>query len=105
MIEKEQSYTDIFTNMPNNFTFCIKENENIPNIFKILLAKNNTIRDCSNNCYNITRVNITEKKLCCPFVKYKDNCYNKCPRKTRIFDKINICEEFNCSNNEYYDYE
>ena len=101
-----QSIEDMFTNTSNNFTFCIKENENIPKIFDILLDMDETIRDCSDNCYEQERVNISSKKLCCPFVRYKDNCYRKCPAKTQIKDKINICEDFNCPNsNEYYDYE
>ena len=106
MTEIGQSFEDIFTNTSNNFTFCIKEEHNIPNIFKILLSINEAKRDCSNNCYEQERVNITNKKLCCPFVRYKDNCYKKCPSKTQVKDKNNICEDFNCpNNNEYYDYE
>ena len=106
MIEMGQTYKEMFTNTPNNFIFCIKEKENIPNIFELLFDKNDTVRDCSSDCYGNERLNISEKKLCCPFVRYKDNCYNNCPTKTKIIDKINICEDFNCTNyNEYYNYE
>ena len=106
MTENGQSYAEMFSYTSNNFTFCIKEKENIPNIFELLFNKTNTIRDCSNNCYDNTRVNISLKKLCCPYFRYEDNCYNKCPAKTRVKDQINICEDFICPNdNEYYDYE
>ena len=102
--EKDQSIYEILTNTPNNFTFCIKEKENIPNIFEILLNKEESIRDCSENCYEKERISILNKKLCCNFV-YRDNCYNKCPGKTQIKEISNICEDFTCTNNEYYDYE
>ena len=106
LVENGQLYEEIFTKTPNDFAFCVKEKENIPNIFELLFNKSNTIRDCSNICYDETRVNISEKKICCPHVKYKDKCYDKCPAKTRVIEKINICEDFNCPNeNEYYDYE
>ena len=104
--EHKITISEMFTNVANNFTFCIKEEENIPNIFEILFNLKETKRDCSEKCYGIERANITDKKLCCPFVRYKDHCYKKCPRKTQIKDKINICEDFTCpKDNEYFNYE
>ena len=73
MTEKVQSYAEMFGNISNNFSFCIKENENIPNIFELLLKMNNTIRDCSNRCYNIERVSISKNKLCCANYIYNDS--------------------------------
>ena len=106
MTENGQFTSDMFTGTPSNFTFCIGENENIPNIFSLLIDTTTRERDCSNNCYNKNRVNIIEKQYCCPFVKYEDNCYEKCPSKTQVKEEIDVCEDFNCTNeNEYYDYE
>ena len=90
MVEKGQSIAEMFEDASNNFTFCVKENENIPNIFQVLLNMDYTVRDCSDQCYDNQRVNISEKKLCCPFVRYKDNCYNKCPSKTHVEYEDNI---------------
>ena len=106
--EKGQSVLEMFTGASNYFTFCIKENENIPNIFKALLSLEDTVRDCTDDCYGHgkERVSISFKKLCCPSVTYDYNCYDKCPSKTRIKDIPNHCESFSCdNNNEYYNYE
>jgi len=103
-----QSYEEMFTKASNNFVFCIEENENIPNIFRVLLNITKATRDCSEKCYGVgfKRLNISEKKLCCPYFRYKDNCYDKCPRKTKVINEVNICEDFNCTNkDEYYNYE
>ena len=107
MVEKGQSIAEMFEDASNNFTFCVKENENIPNIFQVLLNMDYTVRDCSDQCYDNERVNISEKKLCCPFVRYKDNCYNKCPSKTHVEYEDNICLDFTCNYTygEYYNYE
>ena len=110
MKEKGQSYAEMFTGVGkstnvNNFTFCIGENEDIPNIFELLKNVTKSERDCSLNCYDKIRVNVTSKKLCCKYVKYKDNCYDKCPSKTQDKSKTDICEDFNCTGeNEYYNY-
>ena len=106
--ERGQSIAEMFDGASKNFRFCIKENENIPNIFEIIKNFTGTVRICSVECYETERVNISEKKLCCPSVRYLDNCYDKCPSKTHVINKPNICEYFNCnkknSKNEYYEY-
>ena len=103
--EVGQSYEEMFTKASTNFVFCIKENEDIPNIFELLLNISDTKRDCSAVCYSAKRLDIPEKKLCCPFVRYKDSCYDNCPRKTKVINQANICEDFICNNtNEYYNY-
>ena len=111
MKEKGQSIAEMFTGVAESngnqiFKFCIGENENIPNIFELLKKVTRSQRDCSESCYGLIRVNISEKKLCCKYVKYEDNCYEKCPSKTQVKSKPNICEDFNCSGvYEYYNYE
>ena len=106
--ERGQSTIDIFTNASNHFKICIEEHENIPEIFNIIKNVDGISRDCSNNCYEYERVNISEKKYCCPKYKYGDNCYEKCPPKTRTNDNDpndKICKDFNCSNKFSYSYE
>ena len=106
--ENGQSYEEMFDNASNNFQFCIKENEDIPNIFEKLLNIQYSTRDCSESCYgtNRERLSISEKKLCCRSFKYKDNCYDKCPGKTKDHNGNKICQDFNCTGEkEYYNYE
>jgi len=82
LTEDVQSIFEMFEGASNTFSFCIKENENIPNIFEEL-KKRDTIRDCSNTCYNGTeRIGIPDKKLCCPFLEYNGECYDYCPSRT-----------------------
>ena len=104
--EKSQSIYEIFDGASDNFTFCINDNEDIPNIFNEILELENATRDCSENCYGEgkERVNILSKKLCCPNFEYNDTCYDECPPRTKVFfnDSKN-CLDFNCSSN--YNYE
>ena len=104
LIDRGQSIIDMFKNASNDFQICVKEHENIPNIFDTIYNLANTKRDCSNNCYNVERVEIIEKKYCCPKYKYLDKCYDKCPSKTKT-DNINdkICNFFDCQ--YFYNYE
>ena len=102
LTEDVQSIFEIFEGASNNFTFCIKENEYIPNIFEEL-KKRDTIRDCSKACYNETeRIGVTDKKLCCPLFEYNGECYNHCPGRTMAEGDNRTCKIFNCSN--YYNY-
>ena len=106
--ERGQSLLEMFTEVSDNFTFCIKENENIPNIFEALLNIKDSVRDCTEVCYGDgnKRVNISSKKLCCPFVTFENNCYDNCPSKTNNKNNLKYCENFTCdNNNEYYNYE
>ena len=85
LTEKAQSIVKMFQGASTTFTFCIEENENIPNIFKELLEMPETKRDCDSSCYyNESRKAIPEKKLCCKYVEYNGNCYDKCPSRTAI---------------------
>ena len=88
----------MFNGTSDNFTLCIKEKENIPNIFEEL-KKINATRDCSSICYgdNKERFSIPNKGLCCPFYEYNGECYDKCPRKTREIVNNTHCQPFTCS--------
>jgi surface protein len=104
LTEKAQSIVKMFQGASTTFTFCIEENENIPNIFKELLEMPETKRDCDSSCYYNSRRAIPEKKLCCKFVEYNGNCYDKCPSRTKVYDWSNKqCQDFQCS--KYYNYE
>ena len=89
----------------NNFTICIKENENIPNIYNSIYNK--IIRDCNSTCYGFgnERNSTSNKKSCCNLYEYEynNNCYSKCPSKTTSINSTNKCQHFYCSN--YYNYE
>ena len=97
LTEKSQSIAEMFEGVSTDFEFCIKENEDMPNIFKMLSSLSHTTRDCSTNCYyEEKRPNITEKKLCCKYVKFEDNCYEKCPSRTMVQSLYKECENFTC---------
>ena len=96
LTEKSQSFINIFEGVTHGFQFCIKENEDMPNIFKALFDITPTTRDCTTNCYDVKRSSVPEKKLCCKYVKYKNNCYEKCPGRTRVQNRYKECENFTC---------
>ena len=98
LVEDGQSYYEMFEGSSYNFTFCLKEDENIPNIFEEL-KKGDTNRDCSSSCYGegINRTSVPNKKLCCPLFEYNDTCYEKCPLRTNNSRGDGICEIFNCT--------
>ena len=103
LVEDAQSIIEIFEGTPNNFTLCIKENENIPSIYNSTYDK--IIRDCSDNCYGIgnERVPTNNNKICCSLFEYNNKCYHKCPSKTKIQNSSHKCEYFDCT--YYYNYE
>ena len=103
LIDDAQSIIEMFEGTSINFTICIKEEENIPNIYNSIYDK--IIRDCSSNCYGIgnERNSTQNNKSCCSLYEYNNKCYNKCPKKTKIQDSTNICKKFNCNN--FYNYE
>ena len=107
LTEKAQSISEMFERTSNDFVFCIKEYENIPNIFKELYKKSYTRPDCSNACYGNekNRPYNSYKKICCPKFLYEDTCYDKCPPKTKS-NGDKICYLLNCPNkNLFYNYE
>ena len=106
LTEKLQSISEIFEKVSNNFTLCIKENENIPNIFKEFYKRSDIKRDCSEDCYGFgnKRPEIIEKKICCPKFEFNGNCIDKCPSKMRDTNDDKICKPFNCTEPYYYNY-
>ena len=101
LTENFQSITEMFEGASDNFTFCIKEHEDIPNIFEELYKRSGTKRDCSENCYGNRnqRPIVIEKKICCPMFEYNGTCYDKCPKRTKDTNRDKICEPFPCSPN------
>ena len=108
IIEDIQSITEILEGTPDNFTLCIKDEKNIPNIFDIIKRKQNTTRDCTTNCYPDSnfRIYSSVSKQCCDKTYYDDKCYDTCPGRTRRESLTIRCSSFNCpGNNYYYNYE
>ena len=103
LTEKAQTITELFEGISSNLMICIKDHENIPNIFKEMLKRTNIFRDCSSNCYGDKKAIIREKKICCPNFAFNDNCYEKCPGRTRNYIGNKICRNFSCDT--YYNYE
>ena len=103
LIEDELTITEMFEKTNNHITICIKEKENIPNIYYLIY--DNIIRDCNNTCYGLSdkRIPTQNNKGCCTLDEYEYNneCYENCPSKTKIQDSTNICRYFDC-NNSYY---
>ena len=109
--KSSQSIENMFYSTSNNFIYCIENETSIPQIYSLIGAKNNVIRDCSSNCYPQPRKLIIETNKCeyynCsenethPF-DYNHVCYSDCPKRT--YNKINttLCEDLNCS---YYNFE
>ena len=106
LTEQFQSISEMFEGASNNFIVCVKEHENIPNIFEEILKRSGTQRDCSEDCYGIgnKRPHIIEKKICYPMFEFNGICYDKCPGRTEATNEDKICKYFNCSPN-YYNYE
>ena len=103
LTDRGQSIIQMFEEAADNFTFCVDNHESIPNIFNLFLSLPETRRDCSSNCYGYGngRIDISQKKLCCPLYEYNGNCYDVCPGKTRYSGGRN-CIFFDCS--YLYDY-
>ena len=106
LVETGQSIKEMFNGISNKFVLCIKEKENIPNIFELLIKEKIIERDCSDNCYgyNNGRISGNSKKFCCPKYGYNDKCYDECPSRTKIMYTKNKCEYFTCGYYQYYDY-
>jgi len=105
LVEDVQSIFEMFEGTPNHFTICIKDKENIHNIYDSIYDK--IIRDCSYNCYGFgnERNSSLNAKDCCALneFKYKENCYITCPGKTKPQYYSRECVDFFCTN--YYNYD
>ena len=102
LTETSQSISEMFNESSNSFKLCIKDAENIPNIYQDIYEK--IERDCSNDCYNddIIRKHTENKKSCCSKLIYNDSCYDECPIRTKEITSEKKCEDLNCL--KYYNY-
>ena len=105
LTENAQTFEELFKGASQNFTFCIQSQNSIPNIFREIYNLENTVMDCSINCYFYERFKSPGSRICCPNYEYNGTCYNKCPGKTKVenITESNICKNFNCT--YYYNYE
>ena len=80
----------IFDGVPQDFTYCVSNKENIPLIMSEMINKTCIINDCSNDWNLKTKKIISEKKICvynCSedkkyIFEYKNKCYDNCPNGT-----------------------
>ena len=105
LIDRGQSIIQMFEEAADDFSFCVENDENIPNIFNLLLSMKKAKRICSEECYGIgnVRISVEQKKLCCPNFEYDGNCYDICPSKTKAYGEDKQCKFFNCT--YLYNYE
>ena len=98
----------MFDGVPNNFTYCISNKENIPLIMSEIKNKTCTINDCSINWNLKTKKIISEKNICvynCSedekyIFEYKNKCYDNCPNGTLLSE--NQCL-ISCLENEPFE--
>ena len=89
---------DIFDEVPNNITYCIRDEDNAPLILKELNNRSCTINDCSDDWNTKQKLEITEKNKCvynCSednqyIYQFKNKCYENCPNGT-ILSNDNKC--------------
>ena len=105
LTEDIQSITEMLEGTSDNFQLCIYDEQYIPNIFKVIYNKQNTIRDCSSNCYGVNKNRLygSKKKQCCQKYEFDGICYDKCPSRTMVINITNKCENFTCD--YFYNYE
>ena len=103
-------YSNMFKDIISGFTYCINNQTEIPNIISQL---SNGQRDCSQKCYKQPHrliINTNECVIQCDksngnkkIYGYKDECYEKCPNRTKISKEYNfVCEDLYCQ--KYYNY-
>ena len=94
---KPQTTSEIFKGASNDFTFCIYDYKNIPNLFKEIYNISNTKPDCTEVCYGEGNKKhyIIHEKICCLYFLYNNTCYDKCPPKT-VSNDNKICVPFSC---------
>ena len=91
---KNINYQNIFYNVNTNFQYCINDETKIPKFFVILKSRK---RDCSNKCFNVSKILTSDNKCVLPndsYYKYEYNNirYIECPPKT----KISLTDNYTC---------
>ena len=105
LIETSISIYEMFEGINNNIILCIKQKENIPDIFDLMVNKiDNITLDCSDKCYKdgIKRMYDKEENKCYIIYEYENNYYKKCPSRTRVKNISYVCQNFTCD--YYYNY-
>jgi len=91
--------TDMFNGVPNNLTYCSKDETLMPKTLEQLKDKNCIINDCSDIWRIKQRKAIMEKSICiydCSEdneykYEYKNICYKTCPNETYLSENGKIC--------------
>ena len=100
LIEGEPEFIfNILNGVPENFTYCVNNEQNIPLFLAEIKNKNCTINDCTNDWYLKTKKIISKKEICvynCSLddqykYEYKNICYDICPEGTILSEEKNKC--------------
>ena len=100
LIEGESlNVVNMFYGVPEDFSYCISNKNNIPLIMGEINTKNCTINDCSDNWNSKTKKIISEKSICvynCAedeqyIYEYKNKCYDNCPNIYSLPNENNEC--------------
>ena len=91
--------SDMFNGVPNNLTYCSKDEALMPKTLERLKDKNCIINDCSDNWRIKQRKSISAKNICiydCSEdsdykFEYKNYCYETCPNETYVSENGKIC--------------
>ena len=101
-------YSDMFQYITSNFTYCIDNQTEILNIIKQFTKAQ---RDCSEKCYEQRHILLSRTNKCViecnktdnKIYAYKEDCHEKCPKRTKISEEYNFtCEDIICE--KYYNF-
>ena len=87
---------DPFNNINDNITICINDEKNIPSNFDFFKNLDNSRRDCTNNCYEVSKLYLSKEFLCVDdctqynLVRYNSECIESCPEGFELSSE-NIC--------------
>ena len=89
----------MLTGVPDNLTFCINNEINMPIFIEELKSLNCTINDCSDDWNTKTKKSIDDKHICvydCSMddtyiYHYKNKCYDICPEGTTLSSDNKNC--------------
>ena len=106
--ERLSDLDGMFQRIPSSLIYCIDESKapNIASALKLKSINNN----CFHNCFLKSTILLIDNCISCynisilfPY-KYKDECLDKCPKKTKpyLYDNYDyICQDLNCT---YFNY-